>query len=94
MHGNELAVTSIAFEIKGETYVPFHDIAGNVVSLIDPQSRQLVESYQYTAFGKETIYNLYGEEEESSLVVAILGDLQRSALINKSGLILFGLTFL
>src|SRR5690606_35222169 len=36
LHGEELALTSIAFEIKGETYVPIHDIKGNVVCLVDP----------------------------------------------------------
>ncbi|WP_039356959.1 hypothetical protein [Candidatus Protochlamydia amoebophila] len=58
LHGDDLAVTSIAFEIKGEIFVPLHDIAGNVVSLIDPQSRELIESYRYTAFGEETVYNI------------------------------------
>lgn len=92
LHGDELAITSIAFEIKGETFVPLHDIAGNVVSLIDPQSRQLVESYQYTAFGEETICNPYGEPEEFSLV----GNPWRFAekrFDQKSGFILFGLRF-
>lgn len=90
--GNELASTSIAFEINGETYVPFHDISGNVVGLVNPYSRQLIESYQYTAFGEETIYNAYGEAVESSIV----GNPWRFAekrVNQKSGLILFGLRF-
>ena len=41
LQGDELAATSIAFEIKGRIYAPFHDIAGNVVSLIDPQKRPI-----------------------------------------------------
>ena len=31
IHGDELSPKSVAFETKGETYVPLHDIAGNVV---------------------------------------------------------------
>ncbi|WP_042282548.1 RHS repeat-associated core domain-containing protein [Candidatus Protochlamydia sp. R18] len=92
LHGDDLAVTSIAFEIKGEIFVPIHDIAGNVVSLIDPQSRELIENYRYTAFGEETVYNAYGEVEESSLV----GNPWRFAekrVDQSSGLILFGLRF-
>ncbi len=92
LHGDEIAVTSVAFEIKGEIFVPLHDIAGNVISLIDPQSRQLVESYQYTAFGEETVRNSYGEIEKVSPV----GNPWRFAekrIDQKSGLVLFGFRF-
>jgi RHS repeat-associated protein len=92
LHGDELASTSIAFEIKDETYVPLHDISGNVISLIDPLHSQVVESYQYTAFGEETIFNANGEQIENSAV----GNPWRFAekRVNQtSGLILFGLRF-
>ena len=52
----------------------------------------MVESYQYTAFGQETIYNAYGEVEE----VFQVGNPWRFAekrVDQKSGLILFGLRF-
>jgi RHS repeat-associated protein len=89
---NELSMSGIAFEINGETYVPIHDIAGNVINLVEPQSGQLVESYQYGAFGEETIYNANGDIEEASIV----GNPWRFAgkrIDQKSGLILFGLRF-
>ncbi|MBA3958055.1 MAG: DUF687 family protein [Parachlamydiaceae bacterium] len=92
LHGDELAITSIAFEIEGNVFVPLHDIAGNVVSLIDPRNRQTIESYQYSAFGEETIFNSDGEKQKISLV----GNLWRFAekrVDHKSGLILFGLRF-
>lgn len=92
MHGDELSVTSIAFEIKGETFVPLHDVFGNVVSLIDFYDREIVESYQYTAFGEETIYNAYGEVEKSSLVENPWRFAEKR-VDPKSGLILFGLRF-
>lgn len=59
---------SIAFELKGKRYVPMHDLIGNVISLLDPQSRDVIECYQYTAFGKETIYNGQGEVKPKSQV--------------------------
>ncbi|MBA2653427.1 MAG: RHS repeat-associated core domain-containing protein, partial [Tatlockia sp.] len=92
LQGDELAITSIAFEIEGNVFVPLHDIAGNVVSLIDPHNRQTIESYQYSAFGEETIFNSHGEKQKISLV----GNPWRFAekrVDQKSGLILFGLRF-
>lgn len=90
--GDQLSNTSIAFELKGEVLAPIHDIAGNVACLVDPQTQQVVESYQYTAFGNETLYNAYGEVETCSLV----GNPWRFAekrIDEQSGLILFGLRF-
>lgn len=92
INGNELALTSIAIEIKGNVYLPIHDLANNVVCLVDPQNRQVIESYQYTAFGQETIFNHNGEVEEFSP----LGNPWRFAekRVNEdSGLVLFGLRF-
>ncbi len=92
LDGDELAMTSIAFEIKGETFLPLHDIVGNVVSIIEPQSCQLVESYQYTAFGEELIINPYGEVEKFSLI-SNPWRFSEKRINQKSGLILFGLRF-
>ncbi len=92
LQGDELAPTCIAIEIKGEVYVPLHDVAGNVIKLIDPQSREIVESYEYTAFGEESIFNEAGGKEE----VSIMGNPWRFAekrVDENSGLILFGLRF-
>ena len=92
LEGDRIASTSIAFEIKGETYAPLHDIAGNVTKLIDPLSRDIIESYQYTAFGEEAIYDEKGQKESHSKV----GNPWRFAekrIDERSGLILFGLRF-
>ena len=35
----------ITIEIKKETYTPLYDIQGSIVCLIDPERRQMVESY-------------------------------------------------
>lgn len=68
LNGDQLSPTGIAFELKGKTYLPVHDHSGHVIKLIDSQNRKTVESYQYTAFGQETIYNAQGEVEECSQV--------------------------
>lgn len=65
LKGDELALTSVAFEIKRETYVPIHDFLGNVVSLADPRTREVIEKYEYTAFGEEAIYSPDSEAKVS-----------------------------
>lgn len=52
----------IAIELKNETYVPLYDLQGNIVCLIDPQKRRIVETYHYSAFGEEKIFNKEGTE--------------------------------
>lgn len=92
LNGDELSLKSVAFEIKGETCVPLHDIAGNVVRLIDPQNYQVIESYEYTAFGQVSIFNADGEKENASLI-GNPWQFAEKRINDKSGLILFGLRF-
>ncbi len=51
----------IAFELKKIVFVPLYDLQGNVACLINPKQRKIVESYKYTAFGVEHIYNENGK---------------------------------
>ena len=44
---------AIAIELSGDYYIPVYDIVGNIACLIDPQEREIVESYTYSAFGEE-----------------------------------------
>ena len=92
LQGDTLAPTSVAFELKDQLYAPIHDVVGNVTHLLDPESKQEVESYAYTTFGEETIYNVDGEISPTSP----LGNPWRFAekrFEQKTGLILFGLRF-
>lgn len=41
---------AIALELYGKTYLPIHDLQGNVATLISPSS---LEEYSYSAFGEE-----------------------------------------
>lgn len=56
--GAELGA-SVATELKGKLFAPIHDFRGNVVALVDPSTKQIAESYRYTAFGEcETFSSL------------------------------------
>ncbi len=92
LDGDRLSLTSVAFEIQEGIYAPLHDIAGNVVRLIDPYNRQVMESYEYTAFGQVSIFNPEGEQEEASLAHNPW-QFAEKRIDDKSGLILFGLRF-
>jgi RHS repeat-associated protein len=48
--------SAIALEIKGEVYIPFHDLHGSMAAVYAPKSHTL-EDYSYTAFGEEQFAN-------------------------------------
>lgn len=51
---------AVAVELNGSVYAPLHDHHGNVVAIVNPNG-QIKESYRYTAFGEEQIYNEKGK---------------------------------
>ncbi len=57
--GDTLSLKSVAIEIKDQPYAVLHDLSRNVCALLDPGTREIVESYTYTAFGHEKIYNSF-----------------------------------
>lgn len=86
------ASTSVAIELQRATYVPLYDLQGNVICLLDHQKRQVCESYRYSAFGEQTIY------DEKGILISkpVTGNPwryrgQRSD--DESGLIYFGLRY-
>ncbi len=81
----------VALELRGTPYVPFQDMSGNVVCLLDHQG-QVVERYRYTAFGESQILNSSGEILSTSAV----GNPWQYAgkrLDEESGLVAFGLRY-
>ena len=44
---------AVAIEMGQKTYIPIHDYRGSVCCLIDLQSKEIVETITYTAFGEE-----------------------------------------
>lgn len=53
--GAEIGAT-IAIEIENLTYIPFHDHNGNISCLQNLQG-EIIESYRYSAFGEEFIFD-------------------------------------
>lgn len=43
---------AVAMEFKGKMYVPIHDHIGNVSTLLDGTTGEVVECYRYSAFGE------------------------------------------
>lgn len=64
--GGEIGA-SVAIEIRGATYAPLHDHNGHIVALIDERG-EVAETYRYSAFGEESIYNSRGDLVNLSLV--------------------------
>lgn len=58
---------AIAIELQGELFAPLHDHNGNVACLINPENAQVEETYRYSAFGVETIYDAAGQKQTGSL---------------------------
>lgn len=58
---------AVALEIRGKPYVPLHDQCGNVAVLVDMESKQVAESYRYSAFGEELVYNAAGQLSKGQL---------------------------
>lgn len=57
---------AVAIELEGKLYAPLHDISGNVTRLIDARTGAVAESYDYSAFGEEQIFDARGERLETS----------------------------
>lgn len=57
---------AVAVELYGEVYTPLHDHQGNVTALVDAKSGKIAESYRYTAFGEEQIFDAEGNQLEAS----------------------------
>ncbi len=53
---------SVAIMIRSKIYVPIYDLQGNIACLVDTESNKIVESYCYSAFGEEEIFNEKGEK--------------------------------
>lgn len=49
--------STVALEIHSKIYAPLHDLQGSIASIVDSETAQIIECYQYSAFGKETIFD-------------------------------------
>lgn len=58
---------AIAFFLNDEWYAPVHDHNGNVTALIHSDTGQLAETYRYSAFGEEFLFNSWRAPVDSSI---------------------------
>ncbi|MDP1881207.1 MAG: RHS repeat-associated core domain-containing protein [Parachlamydiaceae bacterium] len=66
--GNSKQNPMVALELDQQTYLPVHDIHGNV-ALLQDFSGNVIEEYRYTAFGECEILGSDGQKIDKSLVV-------------------------
>ncbi|SCA62460.1 Uncharacterized protein SCG7109_AA_00490 [Chlamydiales bacterium SCGC AG-110-M15] len=53
---------AVAVELGGSVYVPVHDHRSSVGGLVDVETGKVLESYRYSAYGEEEIYDGAGEK--------------------------------
>lgn len=58
---------SVALELNKEVYIPIHNHMGNVMALMRLKDGSVSETYRYTAFGEESIYDGAGTKQSVSL---------------------------
>lgn len=59
--GNE-AYGAVLIQLNWQKFVPISDLFGNIVQLIDRQSKETKMTYEYDAYGHEEIHSHYAEE--------------------------------
>lgn len=50
---HENVPATVAIELEGKPFAPILDVQGNICRLIDPTTKRIAESYEYTTFGEE-----------------------------------------
>ncbi len=80
---------AIALELYEEHYVPVHDHLGHICALLDP-SGEVVETYRYSVFGEERIYDAQNQLKTEALSPWRYAGKRHDA---ESGFIYFGLRY-
>lgn len=86
--GAEIAA-AVAIELDGHVYAPIHDHRGSLAALVDKDIQNIVESYRYSAFGEEEVY----DEEQNLMEDSAIGNPWRYSskrVEEESGLVFFG----
>jgi RHS repeat-associated protein len=58
---------SAALELIDKVYIPIHDHRGSVMTLVNADDGTVTETYRYSAFGEEQIFNSNGVEVNCSI---------------------------
>lgn len=81
--------SAVFIELDGEVYIPIHDLEGNIACLVNPGTREIAESYSYTAFGEESIF----DGSRAPIAISSLGNPWRyreKRVDEETGLVWFG----
>jgi len=54
------AKKAVCLAFRSGRYLPITDLFGNIVKLVNPDSKKVLESYEYTSFGQESKETLIG----------------------------------
>jgi len=57
---------AIALELGDQLYAPIHDHNGNLTQLVNAQTSQVYETYRFSAFGEERLFDTAGNEQETA----------------------------
>jgi len=58
---------AVVLEIQDQIFYPLHDFRGNVSALISALDGKIVESYRYTAYGENQVFDSNGNAQTSAL---------------------------
>ncbi|MBN4066787.1 RHS repeat protein [Simkania negevensis] len=53
-------------ELDGNPYAAINDYKGNITALVDLKTKKIAESYRYSAFGEERLYNTQQQQQKHS----------------------------
>ena len=67
---DEVAEGCVAIEIYHRIYLPIFDLFGNVIYLANASHKKILESYSYSAFGEEMIF----DENGTAVAQSVLGN--------------------
>lgn len=60
MKGSDISLKSVSLELNQKVYATVHNIQQHLIALIDSSTSCIAESYSYSAFGQEKIYDCNG----------------------------------
>lgn len=66
MLGDQVSAKSVGIELNQKVYATVHSIDNQLIALVDPSSSSIAESYSYSPFGEEIIYNSMGVASANS----------------------------
>ena len=64
--GGDIGAT-VLLELEGQMFVPLHDYRGNITALLDVNNRNMRETYRFSAYGEEQLFDGSGNLQQQSI---------------------------